>query len=95
MPPYGLDRRQKPRGDRRGAVAIEDCWVWQMMAENLFSKTIIYQRQLSVTADNSHSKTSRPRRYKLNESRPSTKRKTAENFSAVFSAQDETRTHTS
>jgi hypothetical protein len=41
-----------------------------MMAENLFSKTIIWQRQLSVTADNSHLKTSRPRRYKLTEPRP-------------------------
>jgi hypothetical protein len=39
-----------------------------MMAENLFSKTIIWQRQLSVTADNSHSKTSRPRRYRRCES---------------------------
>ena len=37
----GLERSQQLRGDRSVSVAIEDCWRWQMMAENLFSMTII------------------------------------------------------
>ena len=63
----GFERSQQLRGDRSGAVAIEDCWLWQMMAENLFSKTIICQRQRFATANNSHTQISHPKRHRLNE----------------------------
>ena len=66
--PLGFERSQQSRGDRSGAVAIVDCWLWLMMAENLFSKTIIRQRQRFATANNSHTQTSCPRRHRLNES---------------------------
>ena len=40
-----VERAQQPRGDRREVDTIADCWRCRMMAENLFSKTIIWQRQ--------------------------------------------------
>ena len=61
----GFDRSQQLRGDRSGDVTIEDCWVWLIMSENLFSKTIIRQRQRFATANNSHTQTSRPKRHRL------------------------------
>ena len=36
-----VERAQQPRGGRREVDAIVDCWLCKMMAENLFSKTII------------------------------------------------------
>ena len=50
LPPIGFERSQQSRGDRSGAVAIEDCWLWLIMAENSFPKTIISQRQEIATA---------------------------------------------
>ena len=41
FPHNRIERSQQLRGNRSGAVAIEDCWLWRMMAENSFSKTII------------------------------------------------------
>ena len=49
----------------REAVAIVDCWVWQKMTENLFSKSIIWQRQLFATANNSRKQISLPHRHRL------------------------------
>lgn len=40
-----FERSPQLRGDRREVVAITDCWLCLMMAENLFSKTIIRRRQ--------------------------------------------------
>ena len=76
----GLERSQQLRGDRSGAVAIVDCWLWQMMAENLFSKTIIWRRQRFAIANNSHTQTSRPRRHRLTNPSLSEKTKAAMSF---------------
>ena len=53
-PTQGLERSPQSRGDRSGAVAIVDCWLWLMIAEKSFSKTIIRQRQWFATANNSY-----------------------------------------
>ena len=60
-----FERSPQFRGDHSGAVAIEDCWLWLIMAENSFSKTIIRLRQRFATANNSHTQISRPRRHRL------------------------------
>ena len=60
-----FERSQQSRGDRSGAVAIEDCWLWLIMAENLFSKTIIRLRHWFALANNSHTQISRPRHHRL------------------------------
>ena len=49
----------------REAVAIVDCWIWQIATENLFSKSLIRQRQLFATANNSRTQISLPRRHRL------------------------------
>ena len=49
----------------REAVAIVDCWIWQMATENLFSKSLISQRQLFAIANNSRKQTSLPHRHRL------------------------------
>ena len=49
----------------REAVAIVDCWIWQIATENLFSKSLILQRQLFATANNSRTQISLPRRHRL------------------------------
>ena len=56
--PAGLSRP-------REAVAIADCWIWQIATENLFSKSLIWQRQLFATANNSRKQTSLPHRHRL------------------------------
>ena len=61
----GLERSQQLRGDRSVSVAIEDCWRWRMMAENLFSKTIIWQWQRFATTNNNHTQISHPKRHRL------------------------------
>ena len=68
QPPHslsGFDRSPQLRGDRSGTVAIEDCCIWLIMAENLFSKTIIWQRQRFATANNCCTQISRPKRHRL------------------------------
>ena len=47
------------------AVAIKDCWIWQIATENLFSKSLISQRQLFAPANNSRKKISLPHRHRL------------------------------
>ena len=64
----GFERSQQSRGDRSGAVAIVGCWLWLIMAENLFSKTIIRLRHRFAVANNSRTQTSHPRRHRLTES---------------------------
>ena len=49
----------------READAIVDCWVWQMATENLFSKSLICQRQLFAIANNSRTQISLPHRHRL------------------------------
>ena len=49
------------------AVAIEDWWLWLIMAEDSFSKTIIGQRQRFAVANNSNTQISRPRCHRLTE----------------------------
>ena len=68
LPPIGFERSQQSRGDRSGAVAIVDCWLWLIMAENSFSKTIIRLRHWFALANNSHTQISRPRRHRLTNS---------------------------
>ena len=80
-----FERSQQSRGDRSGAVAIEDCWLWLIMAENLFSKTIIRLRQRFAIANNSHTQISRPRRHRLtNPSLDATKKRAVVNYCSLW-----------
>ena len=45
----------------------EGVGLWLIMAEKIFSKTIIRQRHRFATANNSYTKISRPKRHRLNE----------------------------
>ena len=71
-----FERSQQLRGDRSEVVAIVDCWLWLIMAENLFSKTIIRLRHRFAIANNSRTQTSRPRRHRLTNPSTNTKEKT-------------------
>ena len=74
LPQQGFERSQQLRGDRSEAVAIGDCWLWLIVAENLFSKTIIRRRQIFAIANNSHTQISRPRRHRLTNPLSTTKK---------------------
>ena len=73
-PHNGFERSPQSRGDRSEAVAIVDCWLWLIMAENLFSKTIIRLRHRFAIANSSRTQTSRPRRHRLTNPSTNTKK---------------------
>lgn len=67
----------------REAVAIVDCWVWQMATENQFSKSLISQRKLFAPANNSRKKTSLPHRHRLKVKGLGHRQKIGESLSTV------------
>ena len=56
-------------------IPVSESWLWLIMTENIFSKTIIRLRQRSAIVNNSRTQISRPKRHRLNESSTLCKKK--------------------